>query len=77
MKVQLYLGIVFHHTFQKNSCFINNYCFTTNEANPIDWCQQCIPNVNERAWTKRQGICNEKAVSLNVFIEVNCRNNVV
>ena len=62
MEIQLYWNIIFHHIFQKNSCFINNYCFATNEANPINWCQQCIPNMSERTWTKRQGICNEMSV---------------
>lgn len=67
MEVRLYSGIIFHHIFQKNSCFINNYCFATNEANPINWCQQCIPNISERTWTKRQGIRNEISVSFNVL----------
>ena len=40
---------------QGNSCFINRYCFAPNETNPNDLCYQCLPNVSESSWTKRQG----------------------
>ncbi|XP_068703048.1 von Willebrand factor D and EGF domain-containing protein-like isoform X2 [Montipora foliosa] len=41
-------------SLKKNTCFINHYCFSPNEPNPRDWCQQCIPEVNTNTWTKRQ-----------------------
>ena len=45
----------FLYLYQNNSCFINRYCFASNEPNPTDWCYQCLPDVSNSIWTKRRG----------------------
>ncbi|XP_068719986.1 von Willebrand factor D and EGF domain-containing protein-like [Montipora capricornis] len=50
-----------------NSCFINGYCFAANESNPIDFCSQCLPDVNTSTWTKRRVNFPPKFSSINQF----------
>ncbi|XP_020629148.1 von Willebrand factor D and EGF domain-containing protein-like isoform X2 [Orbicella faveolata] len=41
-------------SLKNNSCFINRYCFSPNEPNPKDWCEQCLPDVDKNKWSERQ-----------------------
>ncbi|XP_068690653.1 neurogenic locus notch homolog protein 1-like, partial [Montipora foliosa] len=50
-----------------NSCFINGYCFAPNETNPIDFCSQCLPDVNTSTWTKRRVNFSPKFSSINQY----------
>lgn len=36
-----------------NSCKVKNYCFSTGEANPNDWCQVCDPKKRIPVFVKR------------------------
>lgn len=37
------------------ACLISGHCFSQNESNPDDWCQQCLPEVSSKSWTRRKG----------------------
>ncbi|XP_068690355.1 uncharacterized protein [Montipora foliosa] len=54
-------------SLKDNSCFINGYCFAPNESNPIDFCSQCLPDVNASTWTKRRVNFPPKFSSINQF----------
>ena len=56
------------YLYQKNSCFINRYCFALNEPNPIDWCYQCLPDVSNSTWTKRRGNYRKLTLEFIVFL---------
>ncbi|XP_065827350.1 uncharacterized protein [Oscarella lobularis] len=38
---------------KNNTCLIRGHCFADREANPLDWCQQCLPQANETAFSER------------------------
>ncbi|XP_001626966.2 von Willebrand factor D and EGF domain-containing protein [Nematostella vectensis] len=36
---------------KEDSCIINGHCFALNDANPRNWCQQCLPSKTQFAWS--------------------------
>ncbi|XP_035676194.1 von Willebrand factor D and EGF domain-containing protein-like [Branchiostoma floridae] len=41
-------------TWRPNTCIIRGHCFRDGEANPNDWCQQCLPALSNSTWSHRQ-----------------------
>ncbi|XP_028411917.1 neurogenic locus notch homolog protein 2-like [Dendronephthya gigantea] len=37
-----------------DACLISGHCFAKNDSNPSDWCQQCIPELSQNSWKKRE-----------------------
>ncbi|XP_035689592.1 von Willebrand factor D and EGF domain-containing protein-like [Branchiostoma floridae] len=40
-------------TWKPNTCIIRGHCFRDEEANPNDWCQQCLPALSNSTWSSR------------------------
>ncbi|XP_066302464.1 von Willebrand factor D and EGF domain-containing protein-like [Branchiostoma lanceolatum] len=39
--------------WKPNTCIIRGHCFASGEADPNNWCQQCLPQFSNRTWTER------------------------
>ncbi|XP_078571571.1 uncharacterized protein LOC144859155 [Branchiostoma floridae x Branchiostoma japonicum] len=39
--------------WKPNTCIIRGHCFASGEADPDNWCQQCLPQFSNHTWTER------------------------
>ncbi|KAI8515802.1 hypothetical protein Bbelb_066150 [Branchiostoma belcheri] len=39
--------------WKPNTCIIRGHCFASGEADPNNWCQQCLPQFSNTTWTER------------------------